>query len=126
MAHLRITQREARQGFKKLYYVGNYPLIADEMNKVVHTFFYNNTNVYGWTCNVYPLSYDVALSIGYRSFGIKNKEVEYIVKDFNSELENIRVKSNMDYIYKEKAREKATANFIARILEVANGWFLRN
>lgn len=119
MAHLRITQTEAKKEFFKIYRIGNYPNIAQELKYITNVYFYNYTKQNGWLCDLLPLSSYVAITIGCRCFGEYNDSVRKYAEELDEALMNIN-QSNIDGMEKIEAREKATRGFIANVLEVAH------
>lgn len=116
MAHLRITQKEARDGFYKIYRINNYPNIATELKSIINVYFYNYTKQNGWNCDLFPLSSSIALSVGYNCFGKENDRIYELAKEFDKTLMNIS-QSGIYGIERAEAKEKATREFIAKVLE---------
>lgn len=119
MAHLRITQKEAREGFYKIYRINNYPNIASELKNIIDVYFYNYTKQNGWNCDLFPLSGSIALTIGYKCFGKQNNRIYELAKEFDKTLMKIS-QSSIYGIERTEAKEKSTIEFIAKVLEVAN------
>lgn len=119
MAHLRITQKEAREGFFKIYRINNYPNIAIQLKNITDVYFYNYTKQNGWNCDLFPLSSSIAITIGYKCFGKENNRIYELTKEFDKTLMNISQLSIYG-IERAEAKEKATREFIAKILEAAN------
>lgn len=106
VAHLRITQKEAKEEFFKVYRIGNYPNIAAELKYITNVYFYNYTKN-GWLCDLLPLSSNVAITIGYRCFGEYNDSIRKYAEELDEALMNIN-QSNIYGMERIEAREKAT------------------
>lgn len=116
MACIKITQKNAKESYR-VFRVRGCNFVLDWMMKFSNTYFYNSGQ-YGWNCDIFPISRDVAICIGYRLFGEDNKNIQELAEYFDDELYKV-CKSQINFIERDIKREELINSFIAKVLEEA-------
>lgn len=110
MACVEIKQKEAKESFK-VFSCYDYMNVHHMLRNYCNVYFYN-MGVYGWNCHLFPITKGIALSMGYRPFGKKDKNIENMVENLSNAINGIDKATFWHYPDYEKEVNKLIDEFI--------------
>lgn len=113
MACVEITQKEAKDSFR-VFSCFNHEDVAEALRNHSTVYFYN-LGVYGWNCHLFPITKGIALSMGYRPFGKKDKRIDEMVENLNKAISEMDRGTLLGYLRYRNEVEKLVNEFIENV-----------
>ena len=113
MACVEITQKEAKDSFI-VFSCYNYSNVSEALRDYCTVYFYN-CGVYGWNCHLFPITKGIALSIGYRPFGKKDKRIDEMLENLDKAISEMDRTTLIEYLSYRNEVEKLVNEFIENV-----------